>query len=332
MGAFLDIIHGLYSLCWSQPVEWPRFVDQYVAWYRSQSTWDSLARAAGFIRIEDDGSDTGTGYDGTGGGVGSHYAVRSHVKQDGTIGNIIKAYYATYVPIAPGTEVAEAAPYTMSMSAAQAAGGAGGAGGNRGGSAVGSHVSSSCAPAPAATAPTLPAAVSIYATAPSLYGGMSTAPAATTTTTATTPTATATAAAGNTLYGSAIYGSASASAGSAAVAADDDTQEQPHKRLRTEEPAAVPAATAVQAFYMSGTEPAVELFESRRNRGYFYYTTLNSSGQPAQPRWVPVSHLLTNTPVEAMEHPIKDFHKVYVPAEQDARMGRRVKKINYIVD
>jgi 2-polyprenyl-3-methyl-5-hydroxy-6-metoxy-1,4-benzoquinol methylase len=32
MGAFLDITHGLYSLAWSSPVEWPAFLDEYQAW------------------------------------------------------------------------------------------------------------------------------------------------------------------------------------------------------------------------------------------------------------------------------------------------------------
>ena len=30
--AFLDITHGLYSLSWSSPVEWPDFLTEYKVW------------------------------------------------------------------------------------------------------------------------------------------------------------------------------------------------------------------------------------------------------------------------------------------------------------
>ena len=53
MGAFLDITHGLYSLAWSVPVEWPNFLDEYEAWYRSQEDWDKLLVSGGFIRVTD---------------------------------------------------------------------------------------------------------------------------------------------------------------------------------------------------------------------------------------------------------------------------------------
>jgi SAM-dependent methyltransferase len=33
MGAFLDIVHGLYSLSWSTPIEWPNFIDEYEVTY-----------------------------------------------------------------------------------------------------------------------------------------------------------------------------------------------------------------------------------------------------------------------------------------------------------
>ena len=73
------------------------------------------------------------------------------------------------------------------------------------------------------------------------------------------------------------------------------------------------------------------MFESRRNRGHFYYTALDSQGKPTQPKWVPVFDLLSNAPVEAIEHPV-DVSKVYIHAEHDKHKGRQVKKINYIID
>ncbi len=86
MATFLDITHGLYSLAWSKPVEWPNFLDEYEAWYRPQTEWDNLACAAGFTRVIDIPKIT------------RHYEVKSSMKNDGRIGNLIKAYYCTYLP------------------------------------------------------------------------------------------------------------------------------------------------------------------------------------------------------------------------------------------
>ena len=89
MGAFLDITHGLYSLAWSVPVEWPQFLEEYEAWYRSQEDWDQLMASAGFVRVTD------------------HFRINKHYdaakfsrlrERDGRVTNVIKAYYATYMP------------------------------------------------------------------------------------------------------------------------------------------------------------------------------------------------------------------------------------------
>jgi hypothetical protein len=87
--AFLDIIHGLYSLAWSSPVEWPDFLREYKAFYRSREEWTALVVAAGFVHIPrptEEGA--------------KHYksAERSFPKPNGYIPNVIKAYYGVYAP------------------------------------------------------------------------------------------------------------------------------------------------------------------------------------------------------------------------------------------
>ena len=90
MGAFLDITHGLYSLSWSQPVEWPDFIAEYKAFYRSREEWDALARECGFIlSLEDCGPQAMSNY------RAAEFAKR---KPHGFFPNVIKAYYATYKP------------------------------------------------------------------------------------------------------------------------------------------------------------------------------------------------------------------------------------------
>jgi 2-polyprenyl-3-methyl-5-hydroxy-6-metoxy-1,4-benzoquinol methylase len=84
MATFLDIVHGLYSLSWSNPIEWPNFLDEYEAYYKSQTDWDKIAIDAGFKRV------TKKDY---------HYRINSKLRKDGRISNITKAYYATYLPI-----------------------------------------------------------------------------------------------------------------------------------------------------------------------------------------------------------------------------------------
>jgi ubiquinone/menaquinone biosynthesis C-methylase UbiE len=48
---FLDILHGLYSLVWSEPMEDPNFVQDYKAYYKSFEEWDKLLRSFGFQKI-----------------------------------------------------------------------------------------------------------------------------------------------------------------------------------------------------------------------------------------------------------------------------------------
>lgn len=102
MAAFLDIMHGLYSLSWSQPVEWPKFIQEYKAWYRTQEEWNSLILDAGFMRLTTTNTVIQNHYDAAG---------RSKKKHDGKYGNLIRAYYAVYLPN-PDFEVPTPAPPT----------------------------------------------------------------------------------------------------------------------------------------------------------------------------------------------------------------------------
>ncbi len=88
-GAFLDIIHGLYSLSWSAPIEWPDFLSEYKAFYRSREEWDALICAAGFVHISHSSPEAARHY---------RSAERSVPRGDGKIPNVIKAYYAVYAP------------------------------------------------------------------------------------------------------------------------------------------------------------------------------------------------------------------------------------------
>ena len=49
---FLDITHGLYSLALSDPIEWPAFINEYNAWYRSREQWNQIMTDCGFARID----------------------------------------------------------------------------------------------------------------------------------------------------------------------------------------------------------------------------------------------------------------------------------------
>jgi hypothetical protein len=89
MGAFLDIMHGLYSLAWSEPVEWPHFLSEYRAWYKTREEWDSLVVDAGFIQLPSPSQTIQGHYDA---------ALRSKKKPDGRYTNLIRAYYAVYIP------------------------------------------------------------------------------------------------------------------------------------------------------------------------------------------------------------------------------------------
>lgn len=90
MGAFLDITHGLYSLSWSSPVEWPDFIAEYKAFYRSREEWDALLAEAGFtLCIDECGHQALSNY------RAAEWATR---KANGYFPNVIKAYYAVYKP------------------------------------------------------------------------------------------------------------------------------------------------------------------------------------------------------------------------------------------
>ena len=69
-GTFLDILHGLYSLVWTEPMEDPDFIQNYYANYKSYEEWDNLFRVHGFQKI--------------------YFNYKK---------SVINAYYAVYVPI-----------------------------------------------------------------------------------------------------------------------------------------------------------------------------------------------------------------------------------------
>jgi len=47
---FLDIIHGLYSLVWSDPIEDETFINTYYANYKTKKEWSNLFLKYGFIK------------------------------------------------------------------------------------------------------------------------------------------------------------------------------------------------------------------------------------------------------------------------------------------
>lgn len=86
---FLDITHGLYSLALSDPIEWPAFIDEYNAWYRSRDQWNELMSVCGFTRLDRPATE-------------KHYNASlqnlTNMPPLKNIPNVIKAYYAVYVP------------------------------------------------------------------------------------------------------------------------------------------------------------------------------------------------------------------------------------------
>lgn len=117
MGAFLDITHGLYSLAWSDPIEWPAFLDEYVASYRSREQWNALLEAEGFSLLQSNMASNG-------------HAKRQYEAADrpnpkhGPYRNVIKAYYAVYNP-KPGFSIKDA-QHQKAGSGGDAGGGGGG--------------------------------------------------------------------------------------------------------------------------------------------------------------------------------------------------------------
>lgn len=93
MGAFLDIMHGLYSLVWSDPIEWPRFLDEYQGYYRSQEEWNRVMKEAGFERVLPWNDSVKHSYE-----TGSNLGIR---EKDGFIWNVIRCYHAVYIPNDP---------------------------------------------------------------------------------------------------------------------------------------------------------------------------------------------------------------------------------------
>jgi hypothetical protein len=87
MAVFLDITHGLFSLCWSNPIEWPHFITEYKAYYRNKKEWNTLIESCGFIQ-QPFNAVTQANYD-------TSY---SKPKRDGYIPNVIKSFYAVYAP------------------------------------------------------------------------------------------------------------------------------------------------------------------------------------------------------------------------------------------
>jgi SAM-dependent methyltransferase len=86
---FLDIIHGLYSLAWSTPVEMPDFLENYRAFYRSREGWDQLLAGYGFQPYRPRSSNQEFLY---------NSASRSRAKADGSIPNVARGYHAVYRP------------------------------------------------------------------------------------------------------------------------------------------------------------------------------------------------------------------------------------------
>lgn len=97
---FLDITHGLYSLVLSDPVEWPSFLDEYRAWYRSRDQWNDILRRCGFSRLENqpDNYLAKKHYEGSRGPVPP---ITGSLCNSLNLRNLIKAYYAVYVPCTP---------------------------------------------------------------------------------------------------------------------------------------------------------------------------------------------------------------------------------------
>lgn len=83
-GAFLDIVHGLFSLAWKDPVEWPNFVAEYRAFYRSREEWSALLQECGFRLHPHQPA--------------SYEAADNSVLIRGKYNNVTRAYYAVYVP------------------------------------------------------------------------------------------------------------------------------------------------------------------------------------------------------------------------------------------
>eukprot|EP00981_Chlorochromonas_danica_P003066 scaffold610_cov169-Ochromonas_danica.AAC.2 len=90
MGAMLDITHGLYSLVWSSPIEWPDFVNEYQAFYRNREQWSDIIAQCGFQRFNEPTNEMAVKQ--------FNSALSSVMQKSGRFPNVIRAYYAVYVP------------------------------------------------------------------------------------------------------------------------------------------------------------------------------------------------------------------------------------------
>lgn len=87
MGAMLDIVHGLFSLSWSDPIEWPDFLSEYQAFYRNRDQWTELLVRNGFMLAEQNEQASR-----------QYNAAKGSVLRNNRFPNVIRAYYAVYVP------------------------------------------------------------------------------------------------------------------------------------------------------------------------------------------------------------------------------------------
>lgn len=55
--AFLDIIHGLYSLVWSEPIEDPNFIKEFKSYYKDSNEWTTIISSFNFTKISEDKND-----------------------------------------------------------------------------------------------------------------------------------------------------------------------------------------------------------------------------------------------------------------------------------
>ena len=111
---FLDITHGLYSLVLSDPIEWPAFLEEYKAWYRSRDQWNEVLKRNGFVRIETVNPMADRHYNAA---VVRPASIKSSDPcANLTMPNLVKAYYAVYKP----TETSKSASYSTVVSSSGA--------------------------------------------------------------------------------------------------------------------------------------------------------------------------------------------------------------------
>lgn len=86
---FLDIVHGLYSLSLSDPIEDKNFIKNYKAWYKTREEWNDIMSIYGFgINI----NATNKSFSLYSDAIGSIYNENKNKFNR----NLVKAYYAVY--------------------------------------------------------------------------------------------------------------------------------------------------------------------------------------------------------------------------------------------